>query len=165
MSAQATPQPSQIGELFGYPIPALFFRPTQGPITDSSSSDSGYLDGERNYAKVLAFFTFVQMSPNGEQFAERILLQLDRAESKAHTATERDDIRTAWMTVNLAFYHNYANPYFTAFCRIFGQTPEKMQQQIDRYEAFMLRNEVVAAIPPKKQPQSVKFLSVSEKRA
>jgi hypothetical protein len=80
-------------------------------------------------------------------WAERIRLRLLHSEQKEPLVWEREAYRMAAWIVTLA-QEEKADPFWHAFIRMYGDTPENLQRKVDQMRAWVLRNE----LPPKKLP-------------
>lgn len=101
----------------------------------------------------------------GHSLAERILARLEDAEHREPNPHFQSDYRIAWITVLYAS-RGHQQPFVTACYQVLGCHPDKLQSLRERsrrtklgslYESWPgLTAADVAAISPKKPPQSVK---------
>lgn len=81
------------------------------------------------------------------KWAERVGIRLLHSEQTEPLVWEREAYRMAYWIVGLC-QDNCPDPFFAAFVRMYGQTPENLNRKIQQWRASMLRNE----LPPKKTP-------------
>jgi hypothetical protein len=167
MSAQSIPLASQIGELFGFPIPSLFVENlyfTEYLYSDSNFSTLWNITSSTYYPGALM--------GSGQEFVERIEARLLESELRADTVQDREQYQLARRVLRRAYFDNCTNAYTLAYAWMYGSTPDVMTYKRQAYEAFHLKGEVwpsyryswqykaaqaKSALPPKKHSSSVRI--------